>query len=138
MPTTVQDVMTTDLITCPGSATLQEVAQMMRDHDIGDVLITDGSRLEGIVTDRDIVVRCLADGAGATESASKACSPDVTTIPPDASIDQAAELMRTHALRRLPVVDADRPVGIVSLGDLAIEREPSSVLGEISDAAPNS
>jgi len=138
MPTTVQDVMSTELVTCPSNATLQDVAQKMRDHDIGDVLITDGSTLAGIVTDRDLVVRCLAGGANAGDPASNACSAQLTTVPFDADVEDAADLMRSHAVRRLPVLDAGRAVGIVSLGDLAMNREPHSVLGEVSGAVPNS
>jgi CBS domain-containing protein len=137
MATTVHDVMTTDLATCPSSATIVEAARLMRDREIGDVLVMDDGKLQGIVTDRDIVVRCLADGATPDDTIERACSTRLTTVSPDSSIDEAVQLMREHALRRVPVVDQGRPVGIVSLGDLAIERDPNSALGDISAAPPN-
>ncbi len=137
MSTIVRDVMTTDLVTCPVDASLREAAQLMRDRSIGDVLVTRDGRLEGIVTDRDIVVRCIADGMSADSSVEQACSSDLTTVSPDSDIARAIDLMSEQALRRLPVVEDGRPVGILSLGDLAVEREPNSALGDISSARPN-
>ncbi len=137
MASTIRDVMTTELVTCPATATITEAARLMRDHNIGDVLVTrDGDQLTGIVTDRDLVVRCLADGAAADATIDQACSGNVTSVSPDSSIDDAIQLMRDNSLRRLPVVDHRRAVGIVTLGDLAIERDPNSALGDISAAAP--
>jgi CBS domain-containing protein len=137
MPTIVRDVMTTDLVTCPVDASLRDAASLMRDRGIGDVLVTRDGRLEAIVTDRDIVVRCIADGASADSSIEQACSADLTTVSPDSDIDRAIDLMSEQALRRLPVVEDGRPVGILSLGDLAVEKEPNSALGDISSAQPN-
>lgn len=138
MATMIREVMTTDLVSCPTTATIGDAAKLMRDHDIGDVLVTsDAGQLAGIVTDRDLVVRCLADGASSTATLDQVCSSDVTTLPTDASVDDAVQIMREHSLRRVPVVDAGKAVGIVSLGDLAIEREPNSALGDISAAGPN-
>lgn len=135
---TVQDVMTTDLATCPSDTSLVEAAKIMRDRDVGDVLVTEQGRLRGIVTDRDLVVRCLADGKDPSQARlGDACSTDVVTATPSMSVDDAAQLMAENAIRRVPVVDGDRPVGIVSLGDLAVERDPASVLGDISAAPPD-
>jgi CBS domain-containing protein len=138
MAQTVRDVMTTNLVTCPPSAPLKDAAGYMRDRDIGDVLVVDDGSICGIVTDRDIVVRCVAEG-GDPRSAKvgDVCSADLTTISSDAPIEEAARIMRDNALRRLPVVDRGKPVGIVSLGDLAVEADPSSALGGISAARPN-
>jgi CBS domain-containing protein len=138
MTTTLNDVMTTDIVACDAGTPLHEVARLMRDRDIGDVLVTDRDRLAGIVTDRDIVVRCLAgDADGARAAVSKACSPDITTGTPDMAVEDAARLMADHAIRRLPVVHDGRAVGIVSLGDLAVAADPRSALGGISAARPN-
>ncbi|MFI2352764.1 CBS domain-containing protein [Streptomyces sp. NPDC019443] len=94
--------------------------------------------LRGLVTDRDLVVRVLAEGRNVDEATvSQACSADLVAVSPDDDIDRAVQLMREQAVRRLPVVENERPVGIVSLGDLAIERDPSSALGDISSAEPN-
>jgi CBS domain-containing protein len=137
MSTIVRDVMTTDLVTCPSDASLRDAALLMRDRGIGDVLVTRDGRLAGIVTDRDIVVRCIADGASAESSIEQACSSDLTTVGPDSDLDVAIDLMSDQALRRIPVVEDGRPVGIISLGDLAVEKEPNSALGDISSAQPN-
>lgn len=134
---TVQDLMTSDLVTCPPDAQIAEAARLMRDNDIGDVLVCSDGVLHGIVTDRDLVVRCLAQGAQATSPISAAVSQDIATVAPTATVDEAADLMRQRALRRLPVVDGNRPIGIVTLGDLAVARDRDSALGEISAAAPN-
>jgi CBS domain-containing protein len=136
MASTIQDVMTTDLITCPSTATIADAARLMRDHNIGDVLVVDDGQLAGIVTDRDLVVRCLADGASGDSPVTTACSGELTTIGVNASIEDAVRLMSDLSLRRLPVVEVDRAVGIVTLGDLAVERDPNSALGEISAAQP--
>jgi CBS domain-containing protein len=108
----------------------------MRERDIGDVLITDGDRFEGIVTDRDLVVRCLADGAEPSTPVERACSTNAATLTPGSSVDDAVRLMRDRSLRRVPVVDDGHAVGIVTIGDLAIEKDPNSALSEISAAPP--
>ena len=138
MSQTVRDVMTTDLVTCPSSAPVMDAAGQMRDRNIGDVLVVDDGSVRGIVTDRDIVVRCVAEGGDVREATvGDVCSGELTTVPSDASIEEAARIMRDNALRRLPVVDDGKPVGIVTLGDLAIDADPSSALGAISAASPN-
>lgn len=139
MTSTLEDVMSTDLVTCPATTTIEDAARLMRDHNIGDVLVTgDDGQLTGIVTDRDLVVRCLADGAAPDSPIAQACSSDLASVAAGSSVDDAAQLMRDRSLRRLPVVDQGRAVGIVTLGDLAIGQDPNSALGEISAAAPNS
>jgi CBS domain-containing protein len=110
----------------------------MRDRDIGDVLVVDDGSIRGIVTDRDIVVRCVADGADLENAkVGDVCSADLTTVTADATVEEAARIMRDSALRRLPVVDRGAPVGIVTLGDLAVQADPHSALGGISAARPN-
>lgn len=138
MAQTVRDVMTTDLVTCASSAPLRDAAGYMRDRNIGDVLVVDDGSIRGIVTDRDIVVRCVADGGDVrTATVGDVCTATLTTVPVDATIEDAARLMRDNALRRLPVVDRGMPVGIVTLGDLAVQADPSSALGGISAARPS-
>ncbi len=135
---TVKEVMTSDLVTCQAHTSIEEAARLMRDHDIGDVLVCTGERLDGIVTDRDLVVRCLAGGADLRSArVGDVCSGGVVSVSPDTTVDDAARAMRERAVRRLPVVDDGRPVGIVSLGDLAVGRGADSVLADISAAAPN-
>jgi len=138
MRATIQDVMTTNLVTCPSSATIADAARLMRDRNIGDVLVTrDGDKLAGIVTDRDLVVRCLADGAAADATLDRACTGELVSVTPDSSIDDAAKVMRERSVRRLAVVSEGRAVGIVTLGDLAMKSDPKSALGGISASAPN-
>jgi CBS domain-containing protein len=134
----IRDVMTPDPITLEAGATAREAARCMRDHDVGDVLLREGDRLCGIVTDRDLVVRCLAEGDAALDRPlAELCSSGLATLPPDAEVEEAIRLMRENAVRRIPIVEGERAVGIVSLGDLAIERDRQSVLGEISAAPPS-
>jgi CBS domain-containing protein len=111
----------------------------MRDRDIGDVIVCDGDQVCGILTDRDIVVRVVAESRDASAvDLGEFCTRDVITISQDHSVEDAMRLMSDRAVRRLPVVDdAGAPVGIVSLGDLAVERDRESVLGQISSAPPN-
>ena len=135
----VRDVMTFDPITCKASAPVTSAARLMRDRDIGDVLIEDDDGLlRGIVTDRDIVVRCVADERDPSQvTLSEICSDELVTVTPDTELSEAVEFMRRSAVRRLPVVDAGQAVGIVSIGDLAIEEDPASALADISAAEPN-
>jgi CBS domain-containing protein len=118
--------------------TVLEAAQVMRDSDIGDVIVVENGEVTGIVTDRDIVVRAVAEGRDAeSTTVGEIATTGVQAIEPDASVDDALRMMREHDIRRLPVAKNGRPVGIVSLGDLAVEREPDSTLADISAAAPD-
>jgi CBS domain-containing protein len=138
MTRTVEEVMTRDPRTVNADDAIVEAARIMRDSDIGDAVVMDGGQVNGIVTDRDIVVRGVAEGrdAGSTP-VSEVCTTGVETIDPGASVDDALRLMREHDIRRLPVTKNGRPVGILSLGDLAVEREPESTLADISAASPD-
>ncbi|MFI9803190.1 CBS domain-containing protein [Streptomyces sp. NPDC052301] len=134
----VRDIMTGDPVTVEPQASVAAAARLMRDEDVGAVLVTDDGRLRCLVSDRDLVVRVCADGSDPERTTViQAASEDVVTVGPDDSLDRALGLMREHAVRRLPVVEGDRPVGIVSLGDMAIERGAGSALGDISAARPN-
>lgn len=130
--------MTTRLVTMDGSDTLTAAAQEMRDMAIGDVVVTDGDNVVGIVTDRDITVRAVAENMNpATTRLNEITTKDVITVSQYDDAVAAADLMRTYAVRRLPVVQDGRLVGLVSMGDLAVEREPQSVLADISADDPN-
>jgi len=135
----VRDVMTKEVVYLPAESTVDEAARAMRERDIGDVVVTEGPQLAGLVTDRDIVVRAVADGRDPTSTRiGEIASRDIIMIDENAYAADAAELMRDRAVRRLLVSDSDRRlVGIVSLGDLAIQMDPASALGEISSKAPN-
>ena len=135
----VRDVMTSRPLTLEASATAQEAALAMREADVGDVLVMKDGVVCGILTDRDIVVRSDADGRDpAGTMIGEICSAELTEVSPDDSVPDVLRLMRDRAIRRLPVVTNDGiPVGVVSLGDLALVRDPSSVLAGISAAPPN-
>jgi CBS domain-containing protein len=138
MARTVEEIMTTNPRTVNVDDTVLQAAQVMRDNDIGDVIVVEDGQVTGIVTDRDIAVRAAAEGRdlGST-TVGEIATTGVQAIEPDASVDDALRMMREHDIRRLPVVKNGRPVGIVSLGDLAVEREPDSTLADISAAAPD-
>ena len=130
--------MTRDPRTVNADDAVVEAARIMRDSDIGDVVVMEDGQVSGIVTDRDIVVRGVAEGRDADSTqVSDVCTAGVETIDPGASVDDALRLMREHDIRRLPVTKNGRPVGILSLGDLAVEREPESTLADISAASPD-
>jgi CBS domain-containing protein len=134
----IRDVMMPSPLTVNAQTSVEGAAQVMRANDIGDVLVTENGRLRGILTDRDIVIRAVAMGRHpAATFAGDCCSPDVYTVAADDPTDRAVEVMREHALRRLPVVDDDQLVGIVTIGDLAMSVDPNSALADISAAAPN-
>lgn len=134
----IEEVMTPDPVTVQAGQTIAEVARCMRDEDIGDVIVMDDGKVCGIVTDRDVVVRGLAEDRNpGTAKVAEICSRDLTTVEPGDPIDKAVKLMRERSIRRLPVVQGDRPVGIVTIGDLAQDRDPESALADISAAPPN-
>ncbi len=137
--TRVAILMTKTVVQLPQEANLVEAAQAMRDVDIGDVVVTAGGVLAGLVTDRDIVVRAVAEGKDpATTRLSDVITEAVVRVSQNASLDDAAELMREHCVRRLVVTDdAGQVAGVISLGDLAAVRDPASTLGSISSAPPN-
>ena len=132
--TKLAEVMTRDPVVLPSDAGLDEAARAMKDGDIGDVLVTADGALCGIVTDRDLVVRGLADGK---RNLGEVCSRGLYTLSPEADVEEAVTVMREAAIRRIAVVDGDRAVGVVSLGDLALEEDPGSALADISAAQPN-
>lgn len=116
----VRDVMTPGVVAVGPDASLVEAAQLMRAQDIGHVLVATEGRLVGVLTDRDIAMRAVADGADPlTVSAQAVCTPNPVMVAPDDAVSAAVSLMLENAVRRLPVVENGQPVGMVSLGDLA-------------------
>jgi CBS domain-containing protein len=136
----IRDIMSRNPLSLPPTASVQEAAQLMRDHGVGDVLICDDEgHVTGIITDRDIAVRACAEGmAPERTSIARICSDEtLAMLSPDDDVHQAVQVMREKAIRRIPIVENGKPVGMVSLGDLAISEDPQSALGEISRAQPN-
>jgi len=134
----VREVMTPGVVAVRPDASLVEAAQLMRAQDIGNVLVAGDQQLFGVLTDRDIALRAVADGADPlTVSAQAVCTPNPVVVSPDDAVSAAVELMRDHAVRRLPVVENGHLVGMVSLGDLAVTQDPGSALADISRAEPD-
>jgi CBS domain-containing protein len=138
MARTVEEIMTTNPRTVSVDDTVVDAARVMRDSDIGDVIVNEAGQVTGILTDRDIAVRAVAEGRDPqSTTVAEVCTTGVKAIEPEASVDDALRMMREHDIRRLPVAKHGRPVGVLSLGDLAVEREPDSTLADISAAAPD-
>jgi CBS domain-containing protein len=139
MEQTIREIMTRDPVILNQDATVEDAAQAMRDRDIGCVLIADkNQKLCGIVTDRDLVIRGIAGGKDPTKtSIEEVSSQALTQLKPSDTIDDAIKLMAKKGIRRIPVIEGGRPVGVLSLGDLALARDRQSALGGISAASPN-
>ena len=138
IPQTVNEVMTRAPRAIQSGASVRAAAEVMAEAGVGAVIIKKGDELCGILTDRDIVVRCIAKGGNCDDTTvGSICSEDLATLSPRDTVDNAIALMAKKAIRRIPVVDRGRPIGIVSIGDLALDRDPKSALGGISAAAPN-
>jgi CBS domain-containing protein len=136
--TTVREVMTRDPITMDVNTVIAAVARQMRDAFISDVIVTDGDRVRGIVTERDILVRAVAEDADPrATTASQVLTRDLVTVAPDDDIKAAEGLMRVHAIKHLPVCDGDRLVGIVALADIAVEEAPNSLFAQVEVEDPN-
>jgi len=134
----IREVMTLNPVTLEASTPVMKAAEAMRENDIGDVVVRYDGKLCGIVTDRDIVVRVLATGKDPKATTLESvCSHDMLTLSPDQDTADAIRLMRERAIRRLPVVENNKLLGIVSLGDLACVLDPHSTLGDISSASPS-
>jgi CBS domain-containing protein len=138
MPQHINEIMTADPVTVTPQTPIAEVAHVMEEEHIGEVLITDDDHLRGVVTDRDLVVRGMAHARDINDTtAQDLCSSDIVTVEAQDPVDEAVRLMREHTVRRLPVLQDDVLVGVVSISDLAVERDRESVLGTISAAEPN-
>ena len=120
MHKSIQEAMTTDPKTVASSTTVQDAAKTLKSEDVGSLPIIDGDRLVGVVTDRDIAIRVVAEGRGPETTVGEIASKDVVTIDPQQSIEEAARLMAEHQVRRLPVVEEDgKLVGILAQADVA-------------------
>jgi CBS domain-containing protein len=138
MAKTIRDIMTPDPVGVYFDQTIGETARIMRDAQVGAVLVVSGESLTGLVTDRDLVVRGLAAGASPDDPVGPLCSPELVGVAADADVPHAEQLIRENAVRRLPVIDGDgQIVGIVTLGDLAVSADGDSPLAAVSRAKPN-
>ena len=134
----IRQIMTPNPIRLAASAPIRDAARAMRQNDIGDVVVEKDGKLCGIVTDRDIVVRAIAEDKDVrTTSLESICSREPVSLTPEQTDEDAVRIMRDKAVRRLPVVERGKVIGIVSLGDLATQKDRQSALGHISAAAAN-
>ncbi|MGD0554599.1 MAG: CBS domain-containing protein [Streptosporangiaceae bacterium] len=133
----VRDVMTPEPIGVYFDQTIADAARVMREAGVGAVLVVRDQELAGVVTDRDIVIRGVAEGKTASDPIGPLCSADLVGVNADADTDEAEMVIRDNAVRRLPVIGDGEVHGMVSLGDLAIAHTPDSALADLSRAAPN-
>jgi len=136
MGTSIKEVMTRNVRACEPNATVAEAAQVMAREDVGPVPIVEDGRLVGLVTDRDIVVRVVAEGRDPNATTVKEiASTELVTVSPDDNLDEALNLLARRQVRRLPVVEGDRLVGIVAQADIARlgkDKQTGEVVEEIS------
>jgi len=134
----VRDVMTKDVEYCTAVDNVYEVAVKMKELDVGAIPILDNNRLIGMITDRDLVVRGIAEKRTGSNQVTNVMSDELITVTPDTSLQEAANIMAEKQIRRLPVVENDQLVGILSLGDLSLEEmsdESAGIaLSEISES----
>lgn len=131
----VRDVMTPGPIGVGYYQSIGEAARTMRDWGVGAVLVVNDRSLYGLVTDRDLVVRAVAEARGPDEPVGPLSSGDLIGVDVDADAAEAARLMRKNAVRRLPVIEDGQVTGLVSMGDLAWQYDPGSALATVSQAA---
>ena len=136
MGTSIKEIMTRDVRACEPNATVADAAKVMAQGDVGPVPIVQDGRLVGIVTDRDIVVRVVAEGRDANVTTVKEiASTDLVTVAPGDDLDEALNLLAQRQVRRLPVVEGERLVGIVAQADIARlgkDKKTGEVVEEIS------
>jgi len=136
----VKDKMTKSVASVTPDTTVDQVAQLMEKHNIGAIPVVDQDNLVGIVTDRDIVIRNIAEGKDPkTTPVSSVMTTHVVSVTPDADVNEVADKMAQNQIRRVPVVENNKLVGILSIGDIATDRkfdmEASKALTEISKPA---
>lgn len=138
MTTKVRDIMSAAPVCMAATESVSAAAKAMKDRGIGTVLVVTSGRLEGLVTDRDITVRVLAEHRDPLATRlGDICTTDLAVLSPDDDVEQAIRLVRERAVRRLPVIADGIPVGVVSIGDLAVNSDDRSALSEISASRPN-
>ncbi len=134
---TLQDIMTKDCVTVAPQDSIYEAAVKMKNHDIGFIPVVEGGQMIGVVTDRDLVIRGYAEHRPDSSSIKVLVSQEVVTASPKTTVDEAAKMMASHQVRRLPVVENGRLLGVVAIGDLAVrqifENEAGEALSEISE-----
>jgi CBS domain-containing protein len=134
----VRDIMSSAPVCMAPGESVSAAARAMKQHGIGTVLVLTHGRLSGLVTDRDITVRVLAENRDPRATrVGDICGDELTVLSPDDDVEQACRLVRERAVRRIPVLADGIPVGVVSIGDLALEKDATSAPSGVSSAPPN-
>jgi len=127
----VRDIMTPQVEAADYNTSLVQVAEMMKRENVGSIPVCKQDELQGILTDRDIVIKAIAEGKDlGSILASEVMSTQLVSVEPEADIHEAARLMSDHQIRRLPVVENGKLIGMLSLGDLAVENIHEDEAGE--------
>lgn len=137
----ISEIMSTNVETCSLLDNIYEVSVKMKEWNVGAIPIVDNEKLVGMITDRDIVIRCIAEKHPGSSKVEEIMSKEMITVRPDSTTQEAAKIMAQHQIRRLPVIDGERLVGIVSLGDFATHEltddQAKVALTEISEPGQN-
>jgi CBS domain-containing protein len=128
----IREVMTETVVTAPPERTVREIAEMMRERNVGSVVLIEDQRPVGFLTDRDLAVSVLADGRDLGDHAADHASSPVITANAEMQVEEAAELMVRHAVRRLVIVDGDRLTGIITLDDIASRTGDHELASQLS------
>ncbi|GAA3731444.1 CBS domain-containing protein [Salinicoccus jeotgali] len=135
----VKEIMTTEIETCGPETTVQQVASKMMELDVGSIPVTEDGNLRGIITDRDLVIRGIASQFSLETPINRILSSSFVTGTPDMDVEEAANIMAQEQVRRLPIIEDNKVVGIVALGDVAVDEEDpedsEEALEEISKPA---
>jgi CBS domain-containing protein len=138
MAKSVRDAMSSNVRTARQDDWVSDAARAMKEEDVGSIPVVDGDRLVAILTDRDIVVRTVAEGVDPSAiKVGEIASTDLVTVEPEQRLGEALELMALHQVRRLPVVEGERLVGMLAQADVALEakdKDAGEMLAEISEA----
>lgn len=135
----MRDIMSPAPICMAPGESVFAAARAMKQYGIGTVLVLTDGKLSGLVTDRDIMVQVLAENRDPlTTRIGDICSSELAVLGPDDDVEQATRLVRDRAVRRIPVLADGIPVGVVSIGDLALDQDAASALSGVSPASPNS
>jgi CBS domain-containing protein len=128
----IREVMTESVVTAPPERSVREIAELMRERNVGSVVLVDGERPVGFVTDRDLTLSVIADGRDLGDHAADHASSPVITAAAEQEVEEAAELMVRHGVRRLVIVDDDRLTGIVTLDDIASRTGDAELAAQLS------
>jgi CBS domain-containing protein len=128
----IRELMTETVVTAPPEQSVREIAEMMRERNVGSVVLIDGDRPVGFLTDRDLTVSVLADGRDLGDHAADHASSPVITAQAEMQVEEAAELMVRHGVRRLVIVDGERLIGILTLDDIASRTGDAELAAQLS------